>query len=188
MHDSLEEDNKTTLKRKQTYFSQPKTRANERIRVPEVFLIDENGEAVGNTPTPKALEMARAADLDLVEISPNMRPPVAKILDFGKFKYEQTKAAAKAKKKQKDVTKEIRLGVKIGEGDFEVKAKRAEKFLAAGAKLKVSVMFRGREIVHVDLGAKLMQRFIDRLEEMAKIEQAPLKQGRSIHTILVPRK
>lgn len=167
---------------------EPRIRANERIRVPEVFLVNENGEALGNTPTQKAIEMAVEAGLDLVEVSPNAKPPIAKILDFGKYKYEKTKADAKAKKKQKDVLKEIRLGVKIGDGDFEVKAKRAEKFLTSGAKVKVSVMFRGREIVHVDLGMKLMERFIDRLEEVAKIEQAPTKQGRSIHSVLVPKK
>ena len=176
------------MKRKRTSFSQPRIRANQNIRVPEVFLIDEEGTPVGNVSTSEALKRAREADLDLVEVSPNKRPPIVKILDFGKYKYEQTKAQSKAKKNQKDITKEIRLGVKIGDGDFEVKAKRAEKFLAQGAKLKVSVMFRGREIVHTDLGMELMQRFIDRLEEVAKIEQAPLKQGRSIHTILVANK
>ncbi|MDD5605856.1 MAG: translation initiation factor IF-3 [Patescibacteria group bacterium] len=176
------------MKYTRTPFSEPRIRANERIRVPEVFLIDETGKPVGKTPTGQALALAKAAGLDLVEVSPNIRPPVAKILDFGKYKYEQTKAAAKAKKKQKDISKEIRLGVKIGDGDFEVKAKRAEKFLSQGAKLKVAVMFRGREIVHSDLGHKLMERFIDRLEGVAKIEQAPLKQGRSIHTILAPKK
>lgn len=176
------------MKRKKSYFSQPRIRANQNIRVPEVYLIDENGEPVGNVPTGEALKRAREADLDLVEISPNKRPPVVKILDFGKYKYEQGKAQSKAKKNQRDITKEIRLGIKIGDGDFEVKAKRAEKFLSVGAKLKVSVIFRGREIVHIDLGQELMQRFIDRLEEVAKIEQAPLKQGRSIHSILAPKK
>ncbi|MFH0905202.1 MAG: translation initiation factor IF-3 [bacterium] len=164
-------------------------RINERIRVPEVFLVDETGTARGKVPTPEALALARAAELDLVEVSPNAQPPVAKILDFGKYRYEQTKALARAKKKQKEgEVKEIRLGFKIDDHDFEVKALRAEKFLSQGNKVKAAVMFRGREITHVDLGNQLLKRFVDRLQGVARMEQAPLRQGRSIHTILTASK
>lgn len=167
---------------------QPRIRINEYIRVPEVFLIDEQGKVKGKTATSKAIALAREAELDLIEVSPNANPPVAKILDFGKYRYEQTKAAAKAKRKHKEVMlKEIRLGFKIDDHDFNVKIKRAEKFLSAGNKVKTTVMFRGREIVHSDLGKALLQRFVDRLSGVAKIEQAPIRQGRSIHTILAPK-
>ena len=153
-----------------------------------MFLIDADGKAQGRIATSQALAQARAAQLDLVEVSPSARPPVAKILDFGKFKYEHTKAAAKAKRKQKEGTlKEIRLGFKIDSHDFEVKAKRAEKFLAQGNKVKAAIIFRGREIVHADLGRDLLQRFVDRLQQKARIEQVPIQQGRSIHTILTAK-
>lgn len=153
-----------------------------------MFLIDEQGKAHGKTATSKALTLAKDAGLDLIEVSPNAQPPVAKILDFGKYKYDQTKAAAKAKRKQKEsVIKEIRLGFKIDDHDFDVKVKRADKFLSQGNKVKAAVVFRGREIVHAHLGKELLSRFVDRLSRVAKIEQVPIKQGRSIHTILVPK-
>ena len=162
-------------------------RANEWIRVPEVFLVDQTGKSLGVTPTAKALQLARAADLDLVEVSPTARPPVCKILDFGKYKYEQTKAQQRSRRGNEGGTvKEVRLGVKIDDHDFEVKAKRAEKFLGTGNKVKVGVLFRGREITHAHLGETLLNRFVDRLARVSKMEQAPTRQGRSIHTILSP--
>lgn len=176
------------MKRKKFKQYQPRIRINEYIRVPEVFLIDAQGQARGVVATRDALALAKEAELDLIEVSPNAKPPVAKILDFGKYKYEQTKAAARSRLKQKEaVTKEVRLGFKIDSHDFEVKAKRAEKFLSQGNKVKAAVMFRGREIVHADLGRDLLHRFVDRLSNSAKIEQAPLRQGRSIQTILAPK-
>lgn len=151
-------------------------------------MIDEQGQVRGKVATSEALALAREAGLDLIEVSPNATPPVVKILDFGKYRYEQTKAAAKAKRKHKEATvKEVRLGFKIDDHDFEVKAKRAEKFLSQGDKVKAAVLFRGREIVHSDLGKALLERFVDRLSGAAKIEQVPIRQGRSIHTILAPR-
>lgn len=165
-----------------------RTRINEQIRVPEVFLVDETGTAKGATPIATALDMARVAGLDLVEISPNAKPPVAKILDYGKWQYEQTKALKRQKLNQKEgLVKEVRLSVRIGEHDMAVKAGHATRFLAAGNKVKVSLMFRGREIVHQELGIDILNRFVDRLAEIAKIEQAPIKQGRSVYTILVAK-
>jgi len=156
--------------------------------VPEVFLIDETGTSRGIISTREALNLARTADLDLVEVSPNAKPPVAKILDFGKYKYEQTKAQQRSRRGQNDgAVKEVRLSVKIDSHDFEVKAKRAEKFLSQGNKVKAGILFKGREIVHAHLGEALINRFIDRLVNTAKIEQAPTRQGRSIHTILSPK-
>lgn len=153
-----------------------------------MFLVDHEGKARGTVPIAEALRLAQEAELDLVEVSPNVRPPIAKILDFGKYKYDQTKAQAKAKKKHKEGTlKEIRLGIKIDDHDFEVKAKKASKFIAEGNKVKATVVFRGREIVHPELGTELLQRFIDSFDGIAKIEQAPLKQGRSISTVLSPK-
>jgi len=151
-------------------------------------LIDEVGTARGVLPTSEALKLARAAELDLVEVSPNAKPPVAKILDLGKYKYEQSKAQQRQRRGQNDgAVKEVRLSVKINDHDLEVKAKRAEKFLEDGHKVKAGIMFKGREIVHAHLGEALVNRFIDRLSKVAKIEQVPTRQGRSIHTILSPK-
>ena len=176
------------MKRRRRKLYTPQIRINERIRVPEVRLIDETGKAHGNIPIAKALAMAKEANLDLVEVSPNANPPIVKIIDAGKYKYDQAKAKSRTKKNQKETSiKEIRLGFKIDNHDFEVKRRRAEKFLSQGNKVKAAVMFRGREITHIDLGKKLLDKFVDRLSKIAKIEQAPIKQGRSIHTVLSPK-
>ncbi|RLC37522.1 translation initiation factor IF-3 [candidate division Kazan bacterium] len=166
----------------------PQVRINERIRVPEVHLIDGQGKSRGSVPTATALVMAREAGLDLVEVSSNANPPIAKIIDAGKYKYDQAKAKSRTKKHQKEASiKEIRLGFKIDDHDFDVKFNRAKKFLSQGDKVKAAVIFRGREITHIDLGKKLLDKFVDRLSEVARIEQAPIRQGRSIHTVLSPK-
>ncbi len=159
------------------------------ITSPEVFLIGADGKPVGNVPLRDALAAAREADLDLVEISPNAKPPVVRVLDFGKFKYDQTKALAKQKANSKESeVKEVRLGVRIGIHDIEVKAKQAEKFLKEKNKVKATIVFRGREIVHADLGKEVMLSFIDRLKDVAKMEQAPTRQGRNMYIVLAPTK
>jgi translation initiation factor IF-3 len=158
------------------------------IRASRLFVIDADGKQRGEIPLSEALKLADEAGFDLVEVSPNANPPVAKILDFGKYKYDQTKAASRQKKNQHDVVvKEIRLGPTMGEHDLMVKVKQGEKFIKQGHKLKVSVLFRGRMIAHLDLGAEILSKFIDRLGEQAKMEQAPIRQGRSIHIIVAPR-
>lgn len=153
-----------------------------------MFLIDENGKSHGKIQTSKALAMAEEAELDLVEISPQANPPVAKILDFGKFKYEQTKALQRQKAhRHESEVKEIRLGANIGDHDLEVKIKQAERFLKQRDKVKATIMFRGRQIVHADLGQKVLLSFIDRLQEIAKMEQAPTRQGRSMYIVISPK-
>lgn len=159
------------------------------ITSPEVFLIGADGKPVGNVPLRDALAAAREADLDLVEISPNAKPPVVRVLDYGKYKYDQTKAMARQKAHSRDSeVKEVRLGVRIGIHDLEVKAKQAIKFLGEKNKVKATIVFRGREIVHADLGKEVLLSFIDRLKDVAKMEQAPTRQGRSMYIVLAPTK
>lgn len=168
---------------------QPRTRINMLITSPEVFLIGADGKPVGNVPLRDALAAAREAELDLVEISPNAKPPVVRVLDYGKYKYEQTKALQRQKAHSRDSeVKEVRLGVRIGTHDLEVKAKQAIKFLGEKNKVKATIVFRGREIVHADLGKEVLLSFIDRLKDVAKMEQAPTRQGRSMYIVLAPTK
>ena len=158
------------------------------IRSARVFVIDEEGVQRGDMSLSEAIKLAEIADMDLVEVSPNANPPVCKILDFGKYKYDQEKSANRQRKHHKEVTiKEIRLGPSMGDHDLMVKVKQAEKFLKEGNKLKASIMFRGRAIAHIDLGGVILSKFIDRLGDQAKIEQAPIRQGRSIHIIIAPK-
>jgi translation initiation factor IF-3 len=137
----------------------------------------------------EAMKLAEAAEMDLVEVSPNANPPVAKILDLGKYKYDQTKSQQRQRKNHKEViVKEVRLGPSIGDHDLGVKVKQAEKFLGLGYKVKASVMFRGRQMAHTELGNAVLQKLVDRLADKAKMEQAPIKQGRSIHIVIAPIK
>lgn len=176
-------------KKKFTHKREPRTRINMMITASEVFLIGADGKPVGNVSLRDALAAAREAELDLVEISPNAKPPVVKVLDFGKYKYDQTKAKAKQKANSKESeVKEVRLGVRIGEHDLEVKAKMAERFLKEKNKVKASLVFKGREIVHQDLGKEVLINFVDRLKDIAKMEQAPTRQGRSMYIVLAPTK
>ena len=137
----------------------------------------------------EALKLADAAELDLVEISPNAKPPVVKITDFGKYKYDQTKAKSRQKANaHESEVKEVRLSVRIGEHDLEVKAKQAIKFLGQKHKVKATVVFKGREMAHQELGRVVLGKFIDRLKDIAKMEQAPTQQGRSLYIVLVSTK
>jgi len=162
-----------------------KLRVNERIRAREVRLIGEKGEQLGVMPLSQALEIARKHNLDLVEVAATAEPPVCRLLDYGKYKYEQAKKEREARRSQKvSLLREVRLRPKIGSHDFEAKARTAKKLLAGGDKVKVTVRFRGREITHPEIGWRLLQRMSESLKEMAVVERQPLLEGRSMFIIL----
>ena len=162
---------------------------NERIRAKEVRLIDENGENRGIVDTVKALKMAYDADLDLLLINPNQEPPVAKILNYGKYKYEQEKRAKEAKKKQHTVeVKEIKIRYKIDTHDYQVRIKSIEKFIAQGNKVKVVIMLRGREMQHSNLAFDLANRLVADMEHLpVVIEKKPQLEGRNVTLYLAPQ-
>jgi translation initiation factor IF-3 len=163
------------------------TRINERIRVPEVRLIDENGEQVGVIATSEALEKAQEKDLDLVEVAPNSKPPVTRILDYSKYKYEQEQKAKAARKHQQQTNvREIKLRPKIAQHDYETKRGHVERFLRNQDKVKVTIMFRGREQSHPERGRMLLDRLFQDVSEMAVVEQEPLQEGRNMHMLLAP--
>lgn len=163
-------------------------RVNEDIRIPQVRLIGAEGEMIGVLPTREALWRAREAGLDLVEISPNADPPVCKILDFGKYKYEQQKKKNEARKKQKVVEiKEIKIRPNIDDHDYDVKMRQARNFIGEGDKVKVTLRFRGRELAHVDLGMKVLERVKGELDGIAKVEQMPRMENRQMIMVLAPR-
>lgn len=163
-------------------------RANKEIRAEQVRLVDEQGEMVGIVKLDEAMLAAAKASLDLVEISPQAEPPVCKIMDFGKYKYESKKRMQDSRKKQKTVSvKEIKFRPNIGQGDFSIKVRNIRKFLEEGDKVRVSLWFRGREIVHNELGMQLFKRVIADLEDIAKIELEPKMEGKQMLMILVPR-
>ena len=163
-------------------------RANEEIRVPRVRLIDATGENVGVVTIEKALATAAAAGLDLVEISPNADPPVCKVLDYGKFKYEAQKKANIARKNQKVIeVKEIKMRPGIDEHDYQVKLRAMHRFFEEGDKVKVTLRFRGREMAHQELGYKLMNKVKDELSTLAKVESEPQLEGRQMIMVLAPR-
>jgi translation initiation factor IF-3 len=158
------------------------------INSPNVRLIDETGEKRGVVPTPKAIEMAQAVGLDHVEVSPGTQPPGCKILDYGKFKYQQQKKKAEAKKKQKIVEiKEIKMRPNIDSHDYEVKAKAMRRFFDEGDKVKVTLRFRGREMAHQELGVQLLNKVKDDTSEVAKVESEPRLEGRQMVMVLAPR-
>jgi translation initiation factor IF-3 len=164
------------------------TNINEKIRVKEVRLIDENGAMVGVVPTYDAIRMAREKELDLVEVSPKAAPPVARIMDYGKFKYETAKKAAEAKKKQTIIqVKEMKLGLKIEEHDLQFKLKHLRGFLEEGDKIKLTIMFRGREVLHRDKGEQLAVKVIDALKDVGDVEQRPKFDGRNIIIVFGPK-
>jgi len=160
-------------------------RINHRIRIKEVFLIGADGTKIGPTPTEEALQMAREAGLDLVEVSPNERPPVAKILDYGKLKYRQKKKAAGQKAHQAKV-KGIRLHPRTDDHDIDVRIKQARKFLSQGDKVMITCFFKGREIAHRDFGFRLMSRFRDEFQLEAKIEKDASFEGKRLTMMLAP--
>jgi translation initiation factor IF-3 len=160
-------------------------RVNQMIRIPQVRVIDDEGNQLGIMPTAKALEMAQERGLDLVEVAPMAAPPVARFLDFGQYKYELTKREKEAKRRQRSVSfKEVRLSPKIGTGDFETKVHRAIEFLEDGDRLKVTVRFRGRELTHPELGRTLLERFTEHVKDHAVLERAPVLEGKSMFITL----
>ena len=163
--------------------------ANNDITDPEVQLIDAEGNHLGPTPTDKAKEMALDAGLDLVAISPNAKPPVCKILDLGKYKYQAQKKAADARKRQKIIdVKEIKLRPNIDTHDYDVKMRAVEKFIGEGDKVKVTMRFRGREMAHQELGLQLLHKVRDQMEEIAKVEALPKIEGRQMVMVIAPLK
>jgi translation initiation factor IF-3 len=163
-------------------------RINEEIRAREVQLIDSTGANHGTVEIQAALDMALAAALDLVEISPNATPPVCKILDFGKYKYQAQKKAAEARKKQKVVEiKEIKLRPMIDDHDYDVKMRSMKRFFEEGDKVKVTLRFRGREMAHQELGVRLLERVKEDTGPIAKVESEPRFEGRQMIMVLAPR-
>lgn len=176
-----------TRKEKETRISDPRT--NDRIRVPEVRLVGPNGEQVGVVRIEDALRLAQEADLDLVEVAPNSKPPVAKIMDYGKFKYEEAQKAKEARKNQANtILKEVRFRLKIDTHDYETKRKRAEGFLAAGDKVKAMILFRGREQSRPEQGVRLLQRFAEDVAEYGSVESTPTIDGRNMVMVIGPHK
>jgi len=164
-----------------------KLRVNEMIRVGEVRLVGEKGEQLGIMPTAQAREIARKRNLDLVEVAATSVPPVCRLLDYGKFKYEQAKKEREARKSQKvALLREVRLRPRIDNHDFEAKTRLVKKLLDGGDKVKVSVMFRGREITHPEIGWRLLQRMTESLKETASLERQPSMDGARMVMILSP--
>lgn len=166
-----------------------RARTNTAIRVPRVRLIGAENEQLGVVTTSEALEMARLAELDLVEVAPNADPPVCRIMDYGKYQYQQKKKArSSAKNQKKSQLKEVKFRCKIDEHDIQTKVNRISTFLKEGDKVKIQVDFRGREIVHKDVGFDLIKRIISMTEEFAAVERDPKAEGRSINAYLAPKK
>ena len=164
---------------------------NDQIHASQLLVIGPNGEQVGVKPLEDALTLARYASLDLVLISPNANPPVAKVMDYNKFRYEKQKKAKEALKKQKanmSELKEYRLSPVIDVGDFETKVRNATKYLEKGDRIKLTVRFKGRQMAHTELGKEVLDRFADKVKEIADIEQKPKLDGRMMTMLLVPRK
>ncbi|WP_371037239.1 MULTISPECIES: translation initiation factor IF-3 [unclassified Rhodosalinus] len=162
-------------------------RVNDRIRAPEIRLIGADGENVGVVTPSRGLELAEQAGLDLVEISPNANPPVCKIMDFGKFKYEQQKREAEAKKKQKVIeVKEVKFRPNTDIHDYAVKMRNVVKFLEKGDKVKVTLRFRGREMAHQNLGRELLERVAEDVKEIGKVENMPKMEGRQMIMMIGP--
>jgi len=163
-------------------------RINQRIRVKQVRLVDDEGNMKGVVEINDALAMAAEKGLDLVEIAPDQRPPVCRLMDYGKFKYEQKKKDQASKRKQHQVqVKEVRVRPKIAEHDIEVKVKKARQFLEEGDKVQINCLFRGREMMHKDLGIKVMREVCNRLQDIAKIEREPQEDGRRLVMMITKR-
>ena len=166
-----------------------RVRRNEEIDATEVRVIDSAGEQRGVMPLADAIEVARGESLDLVEVSPMADPPVCRIMDFGKFLFEQNKKAQSAKRKQKQVhVKEIKFRPGTDEGDYKIKLRKLKEFLEVGDKTKVTLRFRGREMAHQELGAQLLARVRDDLEEFGTVEQMPQMEGRQMIMVIAPKK
>ena len=164
-------------------------RINERIRAREVRLVGADGEQIGVKPLPEALHIAREHDLDLVEVAPNANPPVCKIMDFGKFKYEQDVRRKESRRKTSNIViKEMKFRPKIDEHDYTTKTKHVERFLNEGSKVKITIMFRGREMAHPELGKKILDRIAEQVKDVGNVEAAPRVDGRNMLMVLAPVK
>src|SRR4030095_10983264 len=165
------------------------TRINERIRGPPVRLVGEDGNQIGVVDTQQALRYAQERDLDLVEVAPDARPPVCRVLDYSKYKYEQEQKAKAARRHQKQVNcREIKLRPKIADNDYETKKNHVVRFLKGDDRVKVTIMFRGREQTHPERGERLLMRLADDVHELGTIEQAPQQDGRNMTMLLAPTK
>jgi translation initiation factor IF-3 len=161
---------------------------NRRIRAREVRLIDPDGKQLGVVPIMEALNIAQSHGLDLVEVAPNVSPPVCRIMDYGRYKYQQNKKLQEAKKRQSTFqVKEIKLRPRTGEHDFQVKMRHAKRFLDHRDKVKVTVIFRGRELAHINLGVEVLQRVVEETSEFAVVEQEPRREGRIMVMVLAPK-
>ncbi|BAN02379.1 translation initiation factor IF-3 [Ilumatobacter coccineus] len=162
---------------------------NDRIRSREVRLIGPSGDQLGIKPVPEALRMARGLDLDLVEVAPGANPPVCRIMDYGKFKYEEDQKAKEARKKSTNVSvKEVKYRPKIGKGDFDTKTRNVVRFIDEGHKVKVTLQFRGREMAHPELGAKILDQVIEAVGPAAKLDSRSRLEGRAMSMVLSPDK
>ncbi len=169
--------------------TQDELRVNDRIRISPVRLIDEDGEQVGIVPTDEARSLAEQRGLDLVEVAPNARPPVCRLMDYGKYKYEQARKAREARKKQHTIqVKEVKLRPKIEEHDLAFKLRHARRFLEEGDKVKFTLMFRGREVTHPELGERVLERVREELKEVGAVETGISSEGRTLTMLLAPRK
>ena len=165
------------------------TRINERIRVPEVRVIDDEGNQVGVMKTPDALRFAQERDLDLVEVATEARPPVCRVLDYSKYKYEQAQKLKQARKHQQQITiREIKFRPKIAQHDYDTKKHHVERFLRHKDKVKVTIMFRGREVTHPERGTAILDRLAEELAELGVVEQRPVQEGRNMTMLLAPSK
>jgi translation initiation factor IF-3 len=171
-----------------TAIQKQRVRINEQIKVPEVRLISADGAQVGVMPTKEALTRAVEANLDLVEVAPQAVPPVCRIMDYGKYKYQQSKKQQEARRRQTTIqVKEIKVRPKIEEHDMAFKLRNAKRFLSEGDKVKISVIFRGREIAHTDRGFRLLALMTEALVEVATVEQHPKLEGRNLSMIVTPK-
>jgi translation initiation factor IF-3 len=165
------------------------TRINERIRVPEVRVIDDEGNQIGVMKTPEALSFAQERDLDLVEVAPEARPPVCRVLDYSKYKYEQAQKLKQARKHQQQITvREIKFRPKIAQHDYDTKKHHVERFLKHKDKVKVTIMFRGREVTHPERGTAILDRLAEELSELGVVEQRPMQEGRNMTMMMAPSK
>jgi translation initiation factor IF-3 len=165
------------------------TRINERIRVPEVRLIDDAGNQIGVLKTADALAFAQERDLDLVEVAPEARPPVCRVLDYSKYKYEQAQKLKQARKHQQQITiREIKFRPKIAQHDYDTKKHHVERFLRQKDKVKVTIMFRGREVTHPERGIAILDRLAEELAELGVVEQHPMQEGRNMTMMMAPSK
>ena len=164
-------------------------RINDRIRAREVRLVDPDGGQLGIKPLPEALQIARDMDLDLVEVAANANPPVCRIMDYGKFKFEAAQKARESRRKSTNVgLKEMKYRPKIASGDFDTKTRKVEKFLGEGHKVKVTIMFRGRETQHPELGRRILDNVAERVAQVARVEVVPKLDGRNMIMVLAPDK